>query len=193
MSEPDTQQRNLVDALYRNYHAALRRFLARKRLDREEVADIVLETYSRVYRNTSAAEIRNPKAFLFRVAHNLWINAQKHRRIGVEGNALDISTVEVASEAPSAYRALKSQQELAIVRAAIDELPSKCRQAFVMNRFENMTFGEIAVELGVSVSMIEKYVSHAIGHLRQKVNASRQPLELSAPRRSSRHESSRHE
>lgn len=188
MSDTDTQQRNLVDALYRKYHGALRRFLARKRLDREEVADIVLETYSRVYQHTSAAEIRNPKAFLFRVANNLWINAVKHRRIGVEVNAPDISTVEVASDAPSAYRALESEQELAIVRAAIDELPSKCRQAFVMNRFENMTFGEIAAELGVSVSMIEKHVSHAISHLRQKLNASRQPLELSAPRRSSRHE-----
>ncbi|MGL6162507.1 RNA polymerase sigma factor [Microbulbifer sp.] len=190
MNETDTQRRDLIGALYRKYHAALRRFLARKGLDREEVADIVLDTYNRVYQYKSAAEIRNPKAFLFRVANNLWINGEKrkHRRIGVEGNALDISTVEVASEAPSAYRALKGEQELAIVRAAIEELPAKCRQAFVMNRFENMTYGEIAAELGVSVSMIEKHVSHAISHLRQKLNASRQPLEVSAPRRSSRHE-----
>ncbi|MGL6162587.1 sigma factor-like helix-turn-helix DNA-binding protein [Microbulbifer sp.] len=57
-----------------------------------------------------------------------------------------------------------------------------------MNRFENMTYGEIAAELGVSVSTIEKHVSHAISQLHQKVNASPQPLEVSAPRRSSRHE-----
>jgi RNA polymerase sigma-70 factor (ECF subfamily) len=118
---------------------------------------------------------------------NLRINAAKHQRISVEENAVDVSTVEVASDTPSAYRALEGEQELAIVRAAIEELPSKCRQAFVMNRFENMTFGEIAVELGVSVSMIEKHVSYAISHLRERVNASRRQAELSGARRSSRH------
>jgi DNA-directed RNA polymerase specialized sigma24 family protein len=38
-----------------------------------------------------------------------------------------------------------------------------------MNRFENMTYAQIAVELDLSVSMIEKHISHAIAYLRKSL------------------------
>jgi DNA-directed RNA polymerase specialized sigma24 family protein len=39
----------------------------------------------------------------------------------------------------------------------------------VLNRFENLSYAEIATELDLSVSMIEKYVSQALAHLRKRV------------------------
>ena len=165
----DVRKRTLLDALYRKYSRALQKFLARRHVNRDDVADIVQETYCRVIKSGDVETIEHPKAFLFQVASNVVRNAAKHRRSGVEDDAVDIDGVEVNDEGPSPYRRLKAEQELAIVRAALDELTPKCREVFVLNRFEHLSYSAIAAELDLSVSMIEKYVSQALSHLRKKV------------------------
>jgi RNA polymerase sigma factor (sigma-70 family) len=169
-SQPeDVRKRTLLDALYRKYSSALQKFLVRRHVNQADVADIVQETYCRVLKSGEVESIHHPKAFLFKVANNVVRNATKHRRSGVEDDAVDIDGVEVNDEGPSPYRRLKAEQELAIVRAALEELAPRCREVFVLNRFEHLSYREIAVELELSVSMIEKYVSQALSHLRKKV------------------------
>jgi RNA polymerase sigma-70 factor (ECF subfamily) len=165
----DVRKRTLLDALYRKYSSALRKFLVRRHVNQADVADIVQETYCRVLKSGEVESIHHPKAFLFKVANNVVRNAAKHRRSGVEDDAVDIDGVEIKDEGPSPYRRLKAEQELAIVRAALEELAPKCREVFVLNRFEHLSYPEIATELDLSVSMIEKYVSQALSHLRKKV------------------------
>src|SRR5688572_25418499 len=126
-SEAGDARRTWVDALYRKYNQALRTFLARRRLTRDEVADIVQETYCRIHQADNVDTIRNPKAFLFRVANNVRLNEQKRRRCGIEDGTLDIGSFEIESDEPGPYRSFKGEQELAIVRAAFEELPPKCR------------------------------------------------------------------
>jgi RNA polymerase sigma factor (sigma-70 family) len=157
-----------IDALYRKYSEALRLFVAR-RVKRDEVADIVQETYWRVLKSGELQVIRHPRAFLFQVASNVARNAAKHRRRVGDDEAIDVASVEIVDVQPSPYRRLKAEQELAIVRAALTELAPKCREVFVLNRFENLSYSEIAEELDLSVSMIEKYVSQALAHLRKRL------------------------
>ena len=58
--------------------------------------------------------------------------------------------------------------------AAIENLPEKVRRAFIMNRFQEMSYREIADELGVSVSSVEKYMITALKTLRAAVNVHEQ-------------------
>ena len=53
-----------------------------------------------------------------------------------------------------------------IVREAIVRLPEKTRRIFLMSRFENKTYGEIADEVGLSVKSIEFHMSKALRELR---------------------------
>ncbi len=131
----DIRKRTLLDALYRKYSAALRTFLVRHHVRRDDVADIVQETYCRVLKAGELEAIRDPKAFLFRVASNVVLNAAKHRRSEVEDPAVDIDILETDGEKPSLYRELEAEQELAIVRAALEELAPRCREVFVLHRF----------------------------------------------------------
>jgi len=172
-SEAGDSRRTWIDALYRKYHQALRKFLARQRLKPDEVADIVQEAYFRMHQVGNANSIANPKAYLFRVAHNIRFNERKLHRNGIQEDVLDIDSVDIESDEPGPHRRLQGEQEFAIVCAALEELPPRCREAFVMNRFRNMSFREIAVELDLSASMIEKHVSHAISHMRKRLNDDR--------------------
>lgn len=163
-----------LEALCRKYSQALHRFLARCHVRRDDVPDIVQETYCRVLNSGELERIRHPRAFLLRVAHNIALNTAKHRRAAGYYDAMDVSDIELEDEQPSPYRRLKAEQELTIVRAALTELSPKCREVFVLNRFEHRTYGEIAQELGLSVSMIEKYISQALAHLRKRLAESTQ-------------------
>lgn len=167
MTEPAARKRLLIEALYRKYHRALRGFVARRRFTDEEAADIVQETYRRLHQFADVESISHPRAFLFRVASNLAHNSEKRRRF--VGEPEETGELEVAAEDPGPYRQLKGEQELALVRRAFEELSPKCRRAFVMNRFENLSYPQIARELDVSVSMIEKYISQALAHLKRRL------------------------
>ncbi|MEP7247313.1 MAG: sigma-70 family RNA polymerase sigma factor [Gammaproteobacteria bacterium] len=162
--------------MYRRYSKALSIFLARQRIRPDEVADVVQETYARIQQVEDVDAIRNPKAFLFRVACNICFNERKRRSKTLEQDWLDIEVIDPPSEAPSAYRSFKGEQDLEIVRAAFDELGEVCREAFIMNRFANLTFGQIAKRLEISVSMVEKHVAHAVSHMRKSLEA-RAPAE----------------
>jgi RNA polymerase sigma-70 factor (ECF subfamily) len=62
-----------------------------------------------------------------------------------------------------------AQQTLDTVEQALFDLPSKCRQAFVLHRQSGLSYPEIAQELGVSTSMVEKYIIQALKHFRNKL------------------------
>lgn len=173
--EDEDRKRTLLESLYRDYGQTLRTFLARRRVSREQAADIVQETYCRVQQADSVESIRQPKAFLIRVASNVLLNSRRHHRHALEESAPDFEGLEVANEDPSAYRQMSAEQELAIVRAALMELPPKCRQAFVMNRLDNLSYPQVAREMGLSVSMIEKYISQALAHMRGRLSAADRP------------------
>jgi RNA polymerase sigma factor (sigma-70 family) len=172
-ARPDDEERvrkgTLIDALYRKYHGMLRRFLARRHVNPDEAADIVQETYCRILNAGDAESIRHPRAFLLKTATNVLLNQLKHRRASADGHAGDLDRIELETDDPSPYRTLKGEQEWAIVRQALEELAPKCREVFVMHRFEQMSYSEISVELNLSVSMIEKYVSQALATLRQRL------------------------
>jgi RNA polymerase sigma-70 factor (ECF subfamily) len=53
--------------------------------------------------------------------------------------------------------------------AAVQELPEKCRQVFVLSRFRGMRHKEVAQRCGISTRMVEKHLTRGMALIRQKV------------------------
>lgn len=170
-----THRARFLDALYRDYARPLLRFVSRQNISHEEAREIVQESYCRLQQVPQVEALESPRGYLFRTAVNLARDSKRQRRREFHVvSAAEIGApaeVEVPSGAPTAYQVLKGQQELAIIEQAIEELTPTCRQAFVMHRFGGATYSQIASELGLSVSMIEKYVSQALVHLKTRLDA----------------------
>ena len=57
------------------------------------------------------------------------------------------------------------------IRQAVGELPEKCKEIFLLSRFENLKYQQIADKLGLSVKTVETQMSRALSHLRVRLAA----------------------
>lgn len=148
-------------AVLERYHRELLNFLTRQVSDRDAAADLAQESYVRVLSAQQAGlAVLDLRALLYRTARNLVID--QHRRAEVRRHD-DIDALP-EEQHPSAPRHLQPEEALAsqqIVRAyvaTIEALPARCREAFVLNVFDEMSHAQIALHMGITVSMVEKHI-----------------------------------
>jgi len=145
------------------YYRELLRFLQGMVKDRETAADLAQESYARVLAVERSGEtIAEPRALLYRTARNLVIDG--HRRSEVRGQTqsqdVDASAIESLA-APGACEpetAAMSSQAVAALLAAIGDLPVRCREAFILHKFDGLSQAEVARQMGISVTMVERHI-----------------------------------
>jgi RNA polymerase sigma-70 factor (ECF subfamily) len=143
------------------YHHELLNFLTRQVRDRDTAADLVQESYVRVLTAQSTGQaVRDMRALLYRTARNLVIDL--HRRSEVRRHD-DLDSIPnhqhpAAPQHGQPEEALASQQAIRSYAATIEALPPRCREAFVLYVFDELSHAQIAERMGISVSMVEKHV-----------------------------------
>ncbi|MEM0953466.1 MAG: sigma-70 family RNA polymerase sigma factor [Pseudomonadota bacterium] len=154
--------------LAQRYGPSLERFLARKLDNPADAAEIAQETFLRLHRLDHPDELDNARAFLFQVASNLAVDQLRRRQLHYRflrtesREPGDDGSLEQLSDVASPEQILSGREKLDRIYQAIDRLPEKCRQAFLMHRSKGLSYSDIARELGVSVSSVEKYVLEAL-------------------------------
>jgi RNA polymerase sigma factor (sigma-70 family) len=166
------QRDRLLEALVRDHDTALRRFLRARLALEPDREDLLQEVYLRIVRHQDPQRIgQNPRAFLFTVATNLIQDRARRRSVRRESAHVPLESEEI----PGAFTTegvLEGRQALDAMRAVIVGLPEPCRRIFVKCRFEERSYREVAQSEGISVSMVEKHVSHALRALRSALEDS---------------------
>lgn len=147
-----------LKAWHASHSAWLHGFLCRTlRLQPSDADDIVQDTWLRIIR-TSLADVEHPRAFLSRIALNLF--RDRYRREKVRKAHLRLV---LASDRDSIDPSAMAEQECALeLERAILDLPDNLRDVFVLSRFRHMTNKDIATHLGISVKTVEWRIGKAI-------------------------------
>ncbi len=147
------------------YYQELLNFLSRMLNDRDAAADLAQESYARVLAvQQSGDPIAEPRALLYRTARNLVID--RHRRDTVRASTQTTDADEALlpmdmAPAPSASQpevAAASTQAVNAMLAAIGALPLRCREAFILHKFDGLSQAEVAEQMGISVKMVERHI-----------------------------------
>lgn len=159
---------NLIASFLR-HQKELQQFLTYKVDCAETAADLIQETYLRIARQTTDADIANPRAFLFRVADNLALDhlrgkARQNKRDG--GQPSD----EIACRQPQPDKVLMGQQQMELFEKLIYGLPPQCRTVFLLCRVEGKSYAEIAGELSISARTVESHMHKALKLLKERVD-----------------------
>lgn len=162
----ETEMRAWLD----RYGPALRRYFA-KRVSPAEAEDLVQDVFLAMQ---VRGEIRDPEQadrYLFRVAANaLARRRQRQRWDWAHHETLDGGFNPVDDLHPE--RIMLDRERLAQFTAALDTLPPRLSEAFILHRFEEMTYREIARRMGVSVKTVEHFVSRAMRRIWAGMEAS---------------------
>ena len=159
----DQAKSQFITQLFEEQALPLVKYLTSRFNNPDEAREVAQEAWLRLYRLDHPEQLDNAKAFLFQTASNLSID--RLRRANLERR----HAAQEEEVSGTLEDSVDAQQTLSMIEAALFELPPKTRQAFVMHRRANLSYPAIAEQLGVSTSMVEKYIIAALKHFRNKL------------------------
>lgn len=159
-----------IAMLMQKHRSELLRFLARRVKCSETAMDIFQDTFIRYAGYTSKNPIQNPKALIFKIATNLSTDyLRSHsRRAKLIDDQNDV-TEDVEDFQPSPEQSVISEQQLEQLIDALAELPPKCRKVFILLKLKHYSYAQVSEELGISQTMILKYLNRALKHCRTRL------------------------
>jgi RNA polymerase sigma factor (sigma-70 family) len=156
----DANVRLLAD-LFNNHHRELVGFLARRLGDdRSHAGDLAQEAYARIAAYRGVLNREGSRGLLYQIARNLLIDYLRGRQYIPAGDDAMLASVPAPGTNPE--DAALAQCELQLLKKAIIALPERCREVYLLHRFDGLSYAQIATQCGVSVSMVEKQMTKAI-------------------------------
>jgi RNA polymerase sigma-70 factor (ECF subfamily) len=146
------------------HEAAVRGVFGRYFRHFDDVDDLTQETFLRCFAAETKSHIREPKAFLLRVAKNIAFSELKKKARTTTDYLEDSSLSDVLKDDRQAYADvhLDRKRKLAILTKVVAGLPEDCRQAFLMRKMEKLKYDQIALRLNVSLSTVHRMIARAI-------------------------------
>lgn len=159
-----------VALLAQEHHGAFMRFL-RNRVGcaSAEPADVAQEAYMRMLQYEGSDQIRSPYYMLLRVALNVVQDLRRADQVRRRYQHRPLDGLELASEAPGPDSVAAIAEELGRALAAIDALPPRCREVFLLHRRHHLSYTDISRRCGISVKTVEKHVSTALAYCAERV------------------------
>jgi len=161
--EDNTTNAKIVKHMYERWNRWLLQFLGTRLQERENAKDLSQEVYARLLKARSAEPIHNPKAYLARTALNVmddWrrrsVNAKPHGDESLD-SLKDPFDLDASVDVESLQRDVK---------AALDNIPQLWRSVIVLHYQDELTYAQIALELGISQRMVKRYLANAYAYLR---------------------------
>jgi RNA polymerase sigma-70 factor (ECF subfamily) len=147
-----------LEKLYRDEAPALRLYVKRLVRDAGVAEDIVQDSFLRLWRALGGDAIKSPRAVLFTTARNLGLNHIRNARVRNSEAARAACADAFFSALPTAEEQMICVEDAATYRDLLGMLPARCREALVLRVIEELSYKEMAKQMRLSISTIEKHV-----------------------------------
>jgi len=142
--------------------AALMQFLRHNWRNESDVGDIRQDVYMRVFEAARHEIPVSAKAFVFVTARNILIDRVRRERIVPIEAAADLDNHEAISDEPGPDRSLIARDELRRLNAALERLPKRSREAFLLLQVQDLSRREIAARMGIAEKTVNAHLSDAV-------------------------------
>ena len=154
------------DRIFLDLYTPVRNSLYYKTGDMQVAEDLVQDTFLKIWEKRETINITTVKSLAYTIANNLFLNRIEHEKVSFrfvseyKGNDL--------SNAPDFEMEMKDFDQR--LQNSLAELDERSRTVFLMNRIDDLTYAQIAENLGLSVKAVEKRMGKAIAFLKEKLN-----------------------
>ena len=138
----------------------IKRYLSRFFSRSQDIDDLTQETFLRAFAE-SGRDVVSPRAFLYRIARNLALNERDRMSYRTTTYMEDYpdSSVLGAGDQVTAEDVVEGRRKMAVFAEAIAALPPQCRRVFVLRKVQGLSQKDVARQLGLSVSTVEKHLA----------------------------------
>jgi len=152
-----------IELIFKQYYEVLCQTAVRITKEKSLAEDIVQEVLFELFKKHDQVNIESLIGYLKRSVYNRSLNKVKARRDYVDADEIsyELSDNSINSQEELEYTELETE-----INTIIDSLPEKCRLVFVLNRFEQLSYKEVAKRLDISVKTVENQMSKALKILR---------------------------
>lgn len=156
-----------VALLFRDHREDIIRYLLQRVRCPDAAQDLSQETYLRLLRQENLAHADNLTGYLFKTAERLAIDFLRYdQRSGSRKCELDES-LECPNLQPETLIILRQQCEMLL--DAIAALPTQCRHVFLLRKIDEMSYADIARQLGISEKTVQRHLVKALLHCHRRL------------------------
>ncbi|MEM1261960.1 MAG: sigma-70 family RNA polymerase sigma factor [Pseudomonadota bacterium] len=158
-----TSQSGLLEKWYSEHFTALVNFLrSRFGVGPPDPEDIAQRTFTQVLGKVDFQTVTNPRAYLWRVAHNFMVS--EHRAIGAAERG--VGNLTAITDVDEGYllvpeRVLEAEAQVQTALRVIGEMPERRRDVLILVRVDGLTLRETASRLGISSAAASKHLAKA--------------------------------
>lgn len=167
------ENKDNFERIFREYYPWLVNYASRILHDAELSKDLVQETFYKLWDNQKLLDPSlSIKAYLFKTLYTACIDQLRHRKVEARfiNEALQEFYFKEIIQTPEAELKLIDSNIRELLQNATEKLPEKCRQIFVLSKFEGMSNKEIALQLNLSVKTVENQMTIALSRLRKEID-----------------------
>jgi len=153
-----------------NVYMAIRRSLAKVAssiVPPKEIEDIVQETYVRICEISNEETIQYPRSFMYKIVRNLALDHIKRAEVRLSVSMEDeidgdLKDYLEGCNGDTTFQEVASKEEFEMFCKAVRQLPLQCRRVFVLKKVYGYSQKEIAADLNISESTVEKHIAFGI-------------------------------
>lgn len=127
--------------------------------DKERAKDIVQETYSKVYEIKESREIKNPRAYLYKIVKHITVDESIEEKKFKNTIAQENTTLTTRIEQPEKIVLKQNHEE--IFMQIVNDLPQRTKEAFILFTVDGYSRKEIAKIMNITSNAVEKLIKRA--------------------------------
>lgn len=156
-----------LDQIFRQYYAYLCKSCIRVVKTHQRAEDLVQEVFLELWNRRSSLQIKTSlRAYLKRATINKALNLIRDERVKSVGEEpLQFKT----AQQDTVQQRMEGEELQQRIKGAIDRLPERCRLVFILSRYEEMSYQQIADKMGISIKTVENQISKALKLLRESL------------------------
>lgn len=136
---------------------------------KEDVEDIVQETFLKAHRVSDWEDIKNAESYLVSIAKNAHRDHIRKEARNILDNRSDIAHIDLKDDKPDPEQIISGKQDFKELEKVIDSLTPRVKQAIILIKIMNVTYSEASEIMGVSISTLENHVTKGLAECRRKI------------------------
>ncbi len=152
---------NIFKSTFQKWQSTLQVFVQSRGFEKDIAANITQDAFLRLWNNCKTVKLETVKSYLFTICNNLMIDQHRSNKVRLNYR----SGLSESGTVNDPQFVLEQQEFKVRFEKVLEDMPAKQKEVFLLSRFADMTYKQIAEQLELSVKAIEKRMAQALLYL----------------------------